>query len=125
RFKLNCLNEKFLLKKMSSGKISPSITKRPKQPYRAPIATTFFNSNSPSYFAEMLSATCLQSYGLFNPIKVNSLINKILMNKNISEVDQMAIAGILSTQLLYKMFVKDPITTTIDKLGNLKIILES
>lgn len=123
-FKLNCLNEKFLLKKMSSGKIPTSITKRAKQPYRAPIATTFFNSNSPSYVAEMLSATCLESYGLFNPIKVNSLVNKILQNKNISEVDQMAIAGILSTQLLYKMFVKDPITSEMNNLGNLKIITE-
>ncbi len=124
-FKLNCLNEKFILKKMSLGKIPPSISKRSKQPYRAPIASIFFNSNSPAYVAEMLSDTSLQSYGLFNPKKVNMLVSKLLQNKNISEVDQMAIAGILSTQLLYKMFIKEPITAAINNLANLKIITET
>jgi len=124
-FKLNCLNEKFILKKMSLGKIPPSISKRPKQPYRAPIASIFFNSNSPAYVAEMLSDTSLHSYGLFNPKKVNILVNKILQNKNISEVDQMAVAGILSTQLLYKMFVKEPISATINNLANLNVIREA
>ena len=42
-----------------------------------------------------------------------------------SEVDQMAIAGILSTQLLYKMFIKDPIVPDISNLANFKIVLES
>jgi hypothetical protein len=37
----------------------------------------------------------------------------------------MAIAGILSTQLLYKMFILEPITPTMDSLGNLKVIVES
>src|SRR5450756_2592721 len=39
-FKLNCLNEKFILKKLSKGKIPSSITNRPKQAYRAPIASS-------------------------------------------------------------------------------------
>ena len=42
-----------------------------------------------------------------------------------SEVDQMAIAGILSTQLLYQMFIKEPITPDINNLANFKIVLES
>jgi asparagine synthase (glutamine-hydrolysing) len=124
-FKLNGLNEKFLLKKMSVGKIPASITKRTKQPYRAPIVDSFFNTSSPTYISEILSEHSLKSFGLFNPIKVKSLISKILLQKNISEVDQMAIAGILSTQLLYKMFILEPITPTMDNLGNLKVIVES
>ncbi len=123
--KLNGLNEKFLLKKMSVGKIPGSITKRTKQPYRAPIADSFFNSGSPSYISEILSENNLKSFGLFNPIKVKALINKILLQKNISEVDQMAIAGIISTQLLYKMFILDPIVPAMNNLQNLKIIVES
>jgi asparagine synthase (glutamine-hydrolysing) len=124
-FKLNGLNEKFLLKKMSVGKIPASITKRTKQPYRAPIAGSFFNAGSPAYISEILSEHSLKSFGLFNPIKVKSLINKILLHKNISEVDQMAIAGIISTQLLYKMFILEPIMPTMDNLTNLKVIVES
>jgi asparagine synthase (glutamine-hydrolysing) len=120
-FKLNCLNEKFLLKKMSANKIPASITKRSKQPYRAPIASSFFNLKSPAYISDILSSTSLQSYGLFNPQKVNLLINKVRQQKNISEVDQMAVAGILSTQLLYKMFIQNPVVANSDSMVNIKI----
>jgi len=124
-FKLNCLQEKFLLKKMSIGKIPSSITKRSKQPYRAPIASTFFSTKQPAYISEMFSFTCLQSYGLFNPTKVATLIKKINQQKNVSEVDQMAIAGILSTQLLYMMFIRNPIIPDMGNLNDPKIVIES
>ncbi len=124
-FKLNCLQEKFLLKKMSIGKIPSSITKRSKQPYRAPIASTFFSTKQPAYISEMFSFTCLQSYGLFNPTKVTTLIKKINQQKNVSEVDQMAIAGILSTQLLYMMFIRNPIIPDMGNLNDPKIVIES
>ena len=113
-FKLNCLNEKFLLKKMSMGRIPDSITKRPKQPYRAPIITTFFSAHSPSFVSDILSENSLKSFHLFNPQKVNSLVNKIKAQKNVSEVDQMAITGILSTQLIQKMFVTNGTISTSD-----------
>ena len=124
-FKLNCLNEKFLLKKMSAGIIPESISKRSKQAYRAPIASSFFNSAAPAYVAEILSEGTLKSFGLFNPDKVKALITKTETQKNMSEVDQMAIAGIISTQLLYQMFIKDPIIPDIGNLANFKIVLES
>ena len=123
-FKLNCLNEKFLLKKISAGKIPASITKRSKQPYRAPIASSFFNSDSPSYICDILSSKCLDAYGLFQSQKVNTLINKIRLQKNISEVDQMAIAGILSTQLLYRLFIENPILPKIENIRKIKVIKE-
>ena len=123
-FKLNCLNEKFLLKKMSTGTIPQSISKRSKQAYRAPIASSFFYPGAPGYIEEILSDGCLKTFGLFNPEKVKTLISKIKNKQNISEIDQMAIAGILSAQLLQKMFVIDPIATDIDKLANLRVIIE-
>ncbi|MGN6531605.1 MAG: asparagine synthase (glutamine-hydrolyzing), partial [Ginsengibacter sp.] len=86
-FKLNCLNEKFILKKMSQGKIPESITKRVKQPYRAPITTTFFNTpNTPSFISDILSENSIKLTQLFNPQKVTSLISKIKLQKNVSEV---------------------------------------
>ena len=124
-FKLNCLNEKFLLKKMSAGKIPDSITKRCKQPYRAPITTTFFSANSPSSISDILSENSINSSHLFNPRKVNSLINKIKVQKHISEVDQMAVTGIVSTQLLHKMFVADRTISAPDFPLNTRIIKKS
>ena len=121
-YKLNCLNEKFILKKISKGKIPDAITNRQKQPYRAPIASSFFNSQAPAYISDILSDQTIASFGIFNPIKVRALINKIKSQAIIPEVDQMAIAAILSTQLLYKMFIIDPISVNIDTLKNLIII---
>ena len=124
-FKLNGLNEKFILKQLSQGKIPPSISNRPKQPYRAPVASSFLHASTPAYVQEMLSESCLKAYGLFNPNMVNALIKKIQLQPNMPEVDQMAIAGILSTQLLHKMFVLNQFDPDISSLKNVSIILES
>ena len=121
-FKLNSLNEKFILKKLSVGKIPPSISKRPKQAYRAPIAASFFNQDAPGYIAELLSEETLKAFGIFDPVKVKQFIINTKQQNVISEIDQMAIAGILSTQLLYLMFVDQPIITNLDSLNNYRII---
>jgi len=120
--KLNGLNEKFILKKLSLGKIPHSITNRPKQPYRAPIASILCNNKAPDYINEILSEELLKSFGIFNSKKVSDLITKTRQQKMVPEVDQMAIAAILSTQLLYKMFISEPITSSLDNLNNCRII---
>lgn len=120
--KLNSLNEKFILKKLSLGKIPPSISTRPKQPYRAPIASILGNENSTTYINDMLSEDTLKSYGIFNPTKVGTLINNARLQQSVSEIDQMAIAGILSTQLLYKMFIKASILGNETSLNNYRLI---
>ena len=124
-YKLNCLNEKFILKQISKGKIPDSITKRSKQAYRAPIVSSFFSPGAPSYVKEILLEKKIREYGIFDPAKVMSLINKINLNTNISEMDQMAIAGILSTQLLYKLFIADPIVPNIELLAKTRIVYEN
>ena len=123
-FKLNCLNEKFILKKLSVGKIPSSISKRPKQAYRAPIAASFFGDNTPEYISDMLSEKQIQSYGIFDPFKVKNLIANS-KNNEMSEIDQMAITGILSTQLLYMMFIKNKINVDISSLNNYKAIYDT
>ncbi len=120
--KLNCLNEKFILKKLSQGKIPNSITNRPKQPYRAPIASILGQDGAPNYINEVLSADLLKSFGIFNLIKVDALIAKTRRQNIVAEVDQMAIAAILSTQLLYKIFIAEPIISNIDDLIHCRII---
>jgi len=120
--KLNCLNEKFILKKLSLGKIPQSITARLKQPYRAPIASILSNQETPNYINEILSEESLNSFGIFNSAKVGNLIVAVKQQKTVSEIDQMAIAGILSTQLLHKMFIQEQIKGDIDVLKNCRII---
>lgn len=121
-YKLNCLNEKFILKKLSKGKIPHSITSRPKQAYRAPIISSLFAPKSSNYITDILSEEVLRDYGIFNPEKVKKMTTNIKDQKQISEIDQMAIAGIISTQLIYKMFIKEPISTDICYSNNYRII---
>lgn len=108
-YKLNCLNEKFILKKMMKGKIPESILKRHKQAYRAPIHSSFIGAEAPEYVKEMLNATTIKSFGYFDPTKVDRLVDKISNNGEVTEIENMALAGIISTQLLHHFFIEDNI----------------
>jgi len=76
---------------------------------------------SPVVKYEFLSDKSLSSFGIFNPEKVKNLLDKIENGGLISEIDQMAIVGILSTQLLYKKFILEPIVANPLKLRNYKV----
>ncbi len=104
--KLNGLNEKYLLKKMMKGRLPESILNRSKQAYRAPIKSVFISDHLPEEVAELLSEEKIISAGIFNPDHVALLLQKMKKNKQVSEVDNMALTGILSTQILYDLFVK-------------------
>lgn len=104
--KLNGLNEKYLLKKMMVDKLPEPILNRPKQAYRAPIQSTFFANGMPDELQEILSKETIEKFGIFNFKYVDQLKSKMEQNKKISEVDNMAITGILSTQLLHHLFVE-------------------
>jgi asparagine synthase (glutamine-hydrolysing) len=122
-FKLHLLNEKYILKKMMTGKIPESILTRPKQAYRAPIHTSFFGKNAPSYVEELLSNDSIRSFDSFDPEKVNKLLEKFRAGTNISEMDNMALAGILSTQLVNLLFIRqNAFDSSESNLANLKIV---
>ncbi|QBA63879.1 asparagine synthase (glutamine-hydrolyzing) [Muriicola soli] len=103
--KLNGLNEKYLLKKMMKGRIPDPILNRPKQAYRAPIKSVFIADKTPAYVEEMLSEKTITKAGIFNPKHVKQLLEKMQTKKVVSEIDNMALTAILSTQLLYDKFV--------------------
>jgi asparagine synthase (glutamine-hydrolysing) len=106
-FKLKGMNEKFLLKELMKNEIPQSVLNRSKQAYRAPILEAFIGSKVPDYVSDLLSPDRITECEVFNPISVNNLISKIKTAKIPSEVDNMALVGILSTQLLFSQFVKD------------------
>jgi asparagine synthase (glutamine-hydrolysing) len=73
----------------------------------------------------MLSDESLSSFGIFNPEKVKTLISKIENGGIISEIDQMAITGILSTQIIFNIFLKNPIYANVDRLNNYSLVKDS
>ncbi|NDP27146.1 MAG: asparagine synthase (glutamine-hydrolyzing) [Flavobacterium sp.] len=106
-FKLKGMNEKFLLKELMKNEIPKSVLNRHKQAYRAPILEAFIGTKVPDYVSDMISCESLTASGVFNPKSVNNLITKIKTASFPSEVDNMALVGILSTQLLFNLFIKD------------------
>jgi asparagine synthase (glutamine-hydrolysing) len=107
QLKLRGLNEKWLLRQVASKLLPPDIWQRRKRPYRAPIHRSFFHAASPAYVSELLSDAALQQTGLFNPLVIAQLIRKTASGKPLSETDEMAIAGVISTQLVHHLFVNE------------------
>lgn len=108
-FKLCGLDEKHILKKMAADLIPKSVLTRPKQPYRAPDAASFFFDNAPDYIENLLSNEVITKLGVFNPVSVERLIKKCRKVKGIgmSNTDNMAIVGILSTQIIGYLLEND------------------
>jgi asparagine synthase (glutamine-hydrolysing) len=107
--KMKVLNEKYILKRAAGHLIPASVQKRPKQPYRAPDARSFFDATTrtarAAYVEELLSLERLQRDGLFHPMAVRKLVDKARNGQVIGAKDNMALVGILSTQLLMEQFI--------------------
>ena len=103
--KIRGLNEKYLMKKMMEGRLPEKVVNRPKQAYRAPVASSLTSAAAPEYLREVLSPGMLNKFGIFNPATVEKLLSKMQDGKTVTENDNMAVAGILSTQILMDMFV--------------------
>ncbi len=124
-YKLNGLNEKYLLKKVLKGRIPGEILARPKQAYRAPIKSVFLSANQPDYVKEMLSQSFTEKAGVFDSNSISSLISRIVKTGMASEVDNMVLTAVISTHLLYYQFIENN-NEEFNKhpLNNLKIIEE-
>jgi asparagine synthase (glutamine-hydrolysing) len=103
------LTEKYILKKAARGLIPDPLIDRAKQPYRAPISRCFFGEDQPGYVAEMLSERNLKRYGYFDEKRVYRLVKKCSQGQGalLSERENMALVGILSTQLIHHQFVEN------------------
>ena len=104
--KIRGLNEKFILKKIYKDILPQSILNRPKHPYRAPIKNSLLNKNL-QYVDYYLSDEKLKSYNLFNHSMVKILKDKLTRAENSSEFDNMALVGILTTQILNDRFIEN------------------
>ncbi|MGD0612070.1 MAG: asparagine synthase (glutamine-hydrolyzing) [Anaerolineales bacterium] len=120
--KMPVLIEKWLLKQLGKKLLPDFIWQRNKRPYRAPIHSSFFTTPPPEYVQELLSEKALQSSGYFEPAAVTKLARKAVSGVRMSEVEDMALVGILSTQLVDQLFVKGFKIPTIRPQKHIKVI---
>lgn len=110
RQKILGLDEKHLLKRAFSDLIPPEILDRPKQPYRAPDAASFFGPDAPDWVSDVTSTQAILDEGLFRPERVTRLMDKARKHEGIglSNTDNMRLVAVLSTQLLSRQELSGP-----------------
>ena len=106
RLKMRALNEKYLFKQAMKKHLPQQIIERHKQPYRAPDIPAFFSAQPPAYVDDLLSADKLKRYGYFDAQKVGFLLNKARRGSSLAYKDNMALVGVLSTQLCHYFFIE-------------------
>jgi asparagine synthase (glutamine-hydrolysing) len=111
RLKMKALSEKYLLKRSVARLVPETIRRRKKQPYRAPDAKSFVGSTDVrvhhDYVNDLLSPRTVHAYGVFAPDAVQGLVRKARSNQVLTARDDMALVGILSTQLLVQRFIHE------------------
>lgn len=109
--KLHVLDEKHVLKRAAAGLVPEAILARHKQPYRAPDALAFTIDRAPAWIEEAMSERAVRDAGVFDPAAVAQLWRKCRDAGGagqFSNADNMAIVGVLSTQLLHAGMIQNP-----------------
>jgi asparagine synthase (glutamine-hydrolysing) len=107
-YKLAGLDEKYVLKDVARDLLPADILVRKKQPYRAPDALSFVGPDAPAWVAEAMTERALAQAGVFDPGVAGQLYRKCVGRRDesqFSNADNMALVGILSTQLLHQTFL--------------------
>jgi asparagine synthase (glutamine-hydrolysing) len=113
RHKLLGLDEKFLLKRAFSDLIPGEVRDRPKQPYRAPDASSFFFGGAPpEWLEDVLSTEALLACGVFDNRPVRGLVAKArAKGGHFGNTDNMRVLAVLSTQLIHQQFLNHDLAT--------------
>lgn len=108
RHKLFGLDEKHVLKREFEDLVPASILRRPKQPYRAPDASSFFSGEGARWAGEVASEAAIRAAGVFKPAAVAGLFAKCrkVGGEKMGNTDNMRALAVLSTQLAHEFFVK-------------------
>jgi asparagine synthase (glutamine-hydrolysing) len=105
RLKLRGLTEKHVLREAARTLVPARMAARPKQPYRAPDCASFCASGAPDYVGSLLSGPAIAASGLFERSAVEKLARKAFAGRASGFRDNVALTGILSTQLWHETFV--------------------
>ncbi len=105
-YKLRGLQEKWILRQFAKKLLPKEIWQRRKKPYRAPIHQSFFSPTTSAYTNELLNIENIKNANFFSPMAVSKLVNKASRTDQISEIEEMALVGIISTQLVHSQFTQ-------------------
>ena len=83
-----------------------SVRRRPKQPYRAPDGKCFLSGPPLEYVEALLAPRRVEEDGIFDPVKVGRVVEKFRRGRAVGVKDNMALVGVLSTQLVVDQFVR-------------------
>jgi asparagine synthase (glutamine-hydrolysing) len=105
-FKMRTLTQdKHILRHMASTRLPAAIAHRPKEPYRAPVQE-IVRASASRYVDDLLTSEALRDVGLFAPEPSQRLLAKVRGGERFSEMDEMALFGIITTQLWYQTFIQ-------------------
>lgn len=110
-FKLRGLDEKHVLKRLARGLVPEEIIARKKQPYRAPDALSLSGAAAEGWVEGLLSEQAVRAAGVFDPAGVAALWRKCRARagaEQFSNHDNMALVGVVSTQLLWDRLIRHP-----------------
>ena len=130
-YKLRVLDEKHVLKRAARGIVPAAVLERKKQPYRAPDALSFAEPGI-EWIDEVASEAALAQAGVFAPQAARQLLAKCRAQAGkgqFSNADNMAIVGLLSTQLVYDQFIRQrptpdadvPLRTLVDRVADARL----
>jgi len=110
RLRLVGLRDKVGLRRAVGELVPDEIKTRGKWPYRAPIAAPLLAGEKDHDLIERLDPDSVKAAGIFDHRAVGSLVGKLRSQQpgKVSEVDEMAFVGALSTMLLYERLVSAP-----------------
>lgn len=108
--RLRGLEEKYALRRAVSTFLPKEVYARRKRPYRAPIGQVFVGESAPAYVRELLEPRRLRRAGIFRPEAVQRVVAKFEATggARVSETDEMALVGAISTMLLHEQLVERP-----------------
>jgi asparagine synthase (glutamine-hydrolysing) len=105
-FKLRSLKQdKYVLRQMGKKLLPEAIANRPKVPYRTPNYE-LFKAKAFQRLHDSISDEELRATGFFVPSAVHKLLHKVQNADLPSEMDTMALLGIVTTQLWHQAFVQ-------------------
>jgi asparagine synthase (glutamine-hydrolysing) len=119
RFKIRGLDEKHILKAVAAGLLPDEIVHRVKQPYRAPEALSFVGEDRPSWVDDLVDRRAVARAGIFDPDGVERLWQKCRASSaggTLSNADNMALVGVLSTALLDEGFIRSSPVVDLDRI---------
>ena len=107
-FRVNGLRDKFALRRAFADRLPASLIDRPKFAYRAPEMEAFVADDA-GYVGELLGVEAVREAELFDAEACEGLLRRMKTRRpdQFTTRDNMAFVQVLSTQLLYRAFIRD------------------